>query len=124
MTKLGFIGVGNIGGVMVRDFRKLGHEARIANSRGPETLKELAEEIGAIASTVEEVILKDLFAQLSPNVIVVDVGSYIPVRDGPIAGLDAVSVSMVLMLVLSQSPGDLKLVELVMVVITISLPFL
>ena len=49
--KIGIIGSGNIGNALVHHLTKLGHEVMIANSRGPETLKELAAETGAIAST-------------------------------------------------------------------------
>ena len=38
--KIGIIGAGNIGGTLTRRFRTLGHEVFVANSRGPETLKE------------------------------------------------------------------------------------
>jgi predicted dinucleotide-binding enzyme len=106
MTRLGFIGVGSIGGALVRAYRALGHESRVANSRGPASLKELSDETGAIASTIEEVILnsdiifislpqsaisglpKELIANLPSEVIVVDVGSYFPVRDGAIKEID------------------------------------
>lgn len=47
--KIGIIGVGNIGGNLARQYRKAGHDVLIANSREPETLAELASEIGAQA---------------------------------------------------------------------------
>jgi hypothetical protein len=47
--KIGIIGAGAIGGTLTRRLRKLGHEVRVANSRAPETLAELAEETGATA---------------------------------------------------------------------------
>lgn len=52
--KIGIIGAGNIGGTLTRRLRELGHDVLVANSRGPETLRELAEETGATAVPVEE----------------------------------------------------------------------
>jgi predicted dinucleotide-binding enzyme len=53
---IGIIGSGNIGGTAARLFARAGHSVAISNSRGPETLKGLVEEIGpnARATTVEE----------------------------------------------------------------------
>jgi predicted dinucleotide-binding enzyme len=44
--RIGFIGVGNIGGTLARHLTKLGHQVWIANSRGPESLTALAAEFG------------------------------------------------------------------------------
>src|SRR6266542_2951176 len=52
--KIGIIGAGNIGGTLTRRFAALGHEIFVANSRGPETLKDLAAETGATPVTVEQ----------------------------------------------------------------------
>ena len=41
--KIGIIGAGNIGGNLTRRFTAAGHEVRVANSRGPETLADLAD---------------------------------------------------------------------------------
>jgi predicted dinucleotide-binding enzyme len=41
--KTGIIGAGNIGGTLTRRLTALGHEVSMANSRGPETLADLAE---------------------------------------------------------------------------------
>ena len=51
--KIGIIGSGHIGGALTRRFTGLGHDVTVANSRGPETLKELAGETGASAGTAE-----------------------------------------------------------------------
>ncbi len=48
--KIGIIGAGNIGGNLTRRFTAVGHDVSVANSRGPETLKALAEETGATPS--------------------------------------------------------------------------
>ena len=45
--KIGIIGAGQIGGTLTRRFTALGHEVAVANSRGPETLADLAAETRA-----------------------------------------------------------------------------
>lgn len=45
--RIGIIGAGYIGGTLTRRLTALGHEVRVANSRAPETLAELAAETGA-----------------------------------------------------------------------------
>jgi hypothetical protein len=99
--KIGIIGAGNIGGTLTRRFSALGHKVFVANSRGPETLADLAAETGASPVTVEEaarsgdvvivtIPLKnipslpaDLFANVPENVVVVDTSNYYPrQRDG------------------------------------------
>lgn len=103
--KIGIIGTGNIGTTLVRKLAKAGHSIQMANSRGPESLKELAEETGARALTANEasrgvdvIILsiplnkladmKKLLAGLPDHVIVADTSNYYPFRDGNIEALD------------------------------------
>lgn len=104
---IGIIGAGNIGGNLTRRFQQLGHKVFVANSRGPETLADLAAETSATPVTVEEAarrgdvvivtipeknipsLPRDLFAGVSDNVVVVDTGNYYPQqRDGQIAGIE------------------------------------
>lgn len=96
--KIGIIGSGNIGTALVHHLTKLGHEVRIANSRGPETLKDIAAETGAIAVTAEQAaasediviitIPEKAIPELPVSVlsaskaIIVDTGNYYPTRDG------------------------------------------
>lgn len=106
--KIGIIGAGNIGGTLTRRFTGLGHEVFVANSRGPETLRELAKETGARAVTAKEAaragevvivtipeghipdLPRDLFAGVPDSVVVVDTGNYYPRhRDGRIAQIEA-----------------------------------
>ena len=54
--KIGIIGAGQIGGTLTRRFTALGHEVLVANSRGPETLSDLAAETGATAVSVPEAV--------------------------------------------------------------------
>ena len=101
---IGIIGSGNIGGTLARRFTELGHQVKIANSRGPESLATFAAESGAIAATVEEAArAKDLIVVTIPeaaveelpagipadtSAVVVDTGNYYPSRDGRIAEID------------------------------------
>jgi predicted dinucleotide-binding enzyme len=104
---IGIIGAGNIGGNLTRRLTALGHTVSVANSRGPESLWQLASETHAQAVTVEEAVKnkdliivtipeksiptlpKGLFDNLGPNVVVVDTGNYYPQqRDGRIAGIE------------------------------------
>jgi hypothetical protein len=47
--RIGIIGAGMVGATLARRLTALGHDVVIANSRGPETLRELAAETGARA---------------------------------------------------------------------------
>lgn len=103
--KISIIGTGNIGTTLIRKLTKAGHTVQMANSRGPETLQELAEETGARAVTAQEaaqgvdvVILsiplnklphmKEVLARLPHEVVVADTSNYYPQRDGNIPALD------------------------------------
>jgi 8-hydroxy-5-deazaflavin:NADPH oxidoreductase len=104
--KIGIIGAGMIGGTLARRLVNLGHEVVIANSRGPETIRELAAEVGATAVTAAEAarrgeivivtipqravadLPKDLFAGVPADVVVIDTGNYYPSRDGSIPAID------------------------------------
>jgi predicted dinucleotide-binding enzyme len=84
----------------------LGHDVSVANSRGPETLSDLAAETGATpvplaeaAKGAEIVIVsipekavpglpKDLFDHAAQGVAVIDTGNYYPQRDGRIDAIE------------------------------------
>ena len=106
--KIGIIGAGHIGGTLTRRLTALGHEVSVANSRGPETLADLARETGAHAVTVREAargqdlvivtipersitqLPPDLFRDVPTQVVVVDTGNYYPrQRDGRITPLES-----------------------------------
>jgi len=106
--KIGIIGAGNIGETLTRRFRAVGHDVSVANSRGPQTLSELARETGARAVSVQDAarnndvvivtipeknvpdLPRDLFAGVPANVVVVDTGNYYPQqRDGRIEGIES-----------------------------------
>lgn len=46
MTTIGLIGSGNIGSTVARLALAAGHEVVLSNSRGPETLQDLVDELG------------------------------------------------------------------------------
>lgn len=105
--KIGIIGAGNIGGNLTRRLTALGHDVSVANSRGPHTLTELAEETGATPVTVPEAargaevvvvtiplkavpdLPSGLFDEAAEGVAVIDTGNYYPKeRDGRIAAIE------------------------------------
>ncbi len=60
--RIGFIGAGNVGRTMGRHLIDAGHHVVLSNSRGPESLRGLVDELGprAKASTKEEAVQSDL----------------------------------------------------------------
>jgi predicted dinucleotide-binding enzyme len=105
--KIGIIGSGNIGGNLTRAFRKAGHDVVVANSRGPESLANLAKETGATPVAVADAVRgndvvvvtipqknipslpKTLFADAPASLVVIDTGNYYPQqRDGKIAAIE------------------------------------
>ncbi|MCW6512873.1 NADPH-dependent F420 reductase [Lichenifustis flavocetrariae] len=105
--RIGIIGSGQIGGTLTRRLAALGHRVVVANSRGPETLKELAAATGATAVwaveavrdvdlvvvTIPETRIPELpaglFADAPERLVVVDTGNYYPrQRDGLIAPIE------------------------------------
>ena len=100
--KIGIIGAGNIGGTLTRRLSALGHQVFVANSRGPETLAELAKQTGAAPVTVKEAarsgeivivtipmknvpdLPKDLFDGVSKDVVIETCNYYPQRRDGRI----------------------------------------
>jgi 8-hydroxy-5-deazaflavin:NADPH oxidoreductase len=104
---IAIIGAGNIGAALTRRLTALGHKVSIANSRGPQTLTDLAAETGATPLPIAEVttgadlvivaipqssipkLPTGVLDGISPGAAVVDTGNYVPtLRDGTIADLD------------------------------------
>jgi len=103
---IGVIGPGDIGEVIVRKLRDAGYPVKMANSRGPESLKDLAMKTGAIPASLEQVVQdvdmlfivapqkaipelpKGLLSKARTDTIVIDVGNYYPFRDGRIDELE------------------------------------
>jgi predicted dinucleotide-binding enzyme len=102
--RIGIIGAGKIGSTLAHLFVDAGHDVSIANSRGPDTLRDLEKELGehGQAVTVEEAAgagevvvvtiplghYRDLPADDLAGKTVIDTCNYYPERDGPIAALD------------------------------------
>ncbi|WP_086460359.1 NADPH-dependent F420 reductase [Agreia sp. VKM Ac-1783] len=109
MTTIGLIGAGHIGSQLARLSVASGYDVVISNSRGPETLSDLVDELGpkARAATAEEaatagdlvIVTIPLKAYESVPVeplagkIVIDTNNYYPERDGNIAELDSTSTT-------------------------------
>ena len=106
--KIGIIGAGNIGATLARKFSAAGHQVSLANSRGPESIRDIAKEANATAVALADVaegadvvvvsipekaipqLPKDLFAGLPRNVVVIDTGNYYPgMRDEPVAAIES-----------------------------------
>ena len=104
MTTIGFIGAGHIGSQVARLAIEHGYDVILSNSRGPETLADLVDELGprARAATPAEVAASaDLVVVTIPlgryrsvpvaplaGKIVIDTNNYYPQRDGHIPELD------------------------------------
>lgn len=104
MTTVGIIGAGYIGSALAKGLVERGYDVVIANSRGPETLAPLVDELGekARAATAEDaaaagefvIVTVPLKAYLEIPVeplagkIVIDTNNYYWERDGHIAELD------------------------------------
>ena len=107
VMKIGIIGAGQIGGTLTRRLTALGHKVFVANSRGPQTLLDLASETGATPVSVPDAVRgmdlvivtipekniprlpAGLFADTPNRVVVVDTGNYYPrQRDGRIEPIE------------------------------------
>jgi 8-hydroxy-5-deazaflavin:NADPH oxidoreductase len=102
--EIGIIGSGKIGATAARLFVDAGHNVAVANSRGPDSLTDLVQDLGESArpATVEdaassaELVLVaipfgrhgELPAEVLANRIVVDAMNYYPERDGHVRELD------------------------------------
>lgn len=100
--KIGIIGTGAIGGTIAKKMAQAGHEVKVNNSDQADKLEARAEELGAAAATLKNVVKdvdviilslptiaiptlpKDLLAGVPENVIVVDTSNYYPFRDANI----------------------------------------
>jgi predicted dinucleotide-binding enzyme len=103
--KIGIIGTGAIGSNLARKLASAVHKVKVTNTRGQHELAEKAIELGATPATIYEVVKdveviivtvptiaitqlpKDLFKNVSDDVIIVDTSNYYPFRDGEIEEL-------------------------------------
>ncbi|MFO6452058.1 MULTISPECIES: NADPH-dependent F420 reductase [unclassified Aeromicrobium] len=100
--QIAIVGAGHIGQALARLARSAGHEVTISNSRGPETLADLARELDVVATAAADgVTHADLAVVTVPftrigdidpapfvDRLLVDTNNYYPTRDGRIAELD------------------------------------
>lgn len=99
--KIGIIGAGNIGATIAQKLSAAGHDVKLANSRGPETILDLARDIGVAAVSKEHAVkdvdvivlsipfakysgLAGLFDDVAANVAIIDTSNFYPFRDGVI----------------------------------------
>jgi 8-hydroxy-5-deazaflavin:NADPH oxidoreductase len=104
MTTLGLIGSGHIGSTVARLAVDAGHDVVLSNSRGPQTLTDLVQELGPrarAATAAEAAAAGDIVVVTVPlkayrqvpveplrGKVVIDTNNYYPQRDGHIAELD------------------------------------
>ena len=104
MTTVGLIGSGRIGGTVARLAVTAGHRVLLSNSRGPDTLKDLAAELGPLARAATgreaaetgELVVVTIPLRAVPSVppgplagkVVIDTCNYYPRRDGQFPELD------------------------------------
>ncbi|GAA1873634.1 NAD(P)-binding domain-containing protein [Pseudonocardia ailaonensis] len=105
--RIGIIGAGHIGGSLTRRLAALGHDVKVANSRDPETLAELAAETGATpvwaadAATDADLVIVSIpqrcVPDLAPGIVakardgapVIETNNYYPrERDGRIDAIE------------------------------------
>jgi len=103
--KIGIIGAGNIGATLARKLAACGHDVKLANSKGPKSLQNLAHEIGVRAATKEDAVsdvdavilsipfakypdLRQTIGNAAEQTVVIDTSNYYPGRDGAIKEVD------------------------------------
>jgi predicted dinucleotide-binding enzyme len=105
--RIGIIGAGRIGSTLAKHFVDAGHEVAVANSRGPETLRELAAQLGVQALTVDDVArfgelvvvsipfgrYLDVPVDSLAGKTVIDTNNYYPQRDGHYPDLDSGAIT-------------------------------
>ncbi|MFJ6212333.1 NADPH-dependent F420 reductase [Streptomyces sp. NPDC092296] len=103
--RIGIIGAGHIGATLARQFSRIGHDVVISNSRDPETLRGLVEELDgkvravtpAEAVAFGEVVVvsipygryRELPTEGLQGKVVIDTCNYYPERDGRDPDLDS-----------------------------------
>ncbi|KQM34117.1 NADPH-dependent F420 reductase [Sphingomonas sp. Leaf10] len=104
--KIGILGTGHIGKTLVTKLSATGHDVRVANSRGPETIEAELLASGARAVTTQDALIDvdvvilsipliripdvaPLIAALPEKTVVIDTSNYYPFRDGRIEAIKA-----------------------------------
>ncbi len=103
--KIGIVDAGNIGATLARKLVVAGHDVKMSNSKGPDTIGDLARDVGAKAVSKEEAVqdveviilsipfakypdIATLFNSVPEATVIVDTSDYYPFRDGAIADVD------------------------------------
>ena len=110
MTTIGFIGAGHIGGALAQLAIAQGYDVVVSNSRGPETLTDLVQQLGdraragtsAEAAAAGDVVVvtiptknvQDVPVEPLAGKVVIDTNNYYPQRDGQIPALDDESTTV------------------------------
>ncbi|MDC0707534.1 NAD(P)-binding domain-containing protein [Stigmatella sp. ncwal1] len=104
--KIGILGVGYIGKILVQKLSVAGHDVKVANSRGPETIGADVLAFGGRAVSVADALadvdaviisiplnripqIAPLIAKVSADKAVIDTSNYYPGRDGRIDAIEA-----------------------------------
>lgn len=102
---IGIIGAGNIGGTIARKLVAAGHTVKLAGAKGPDAIRDQAQDIGATAVTSEDAVrnvavivlsipfasipdVAKLFADVPSDVVVIDTSNYYPQFGTRIANID------------------------------------
>ncbi|SER33596.1 NAD(P)-binding domain-containing protein [Arthrobacter sp. OV608] len=103
--KIGVLGAGTIGSTVARKLSAAGHDVKVANSRGPETIDpqilvsgaravvadEAVEDVEVLVSSIplnRMVGVAPLLRRISDDAVLIDTSNYYPARDGRIAAID------------------------------------
>ncbi|SES46674.1 hypothetical protein SAMN03159406_04846 [Rhizobium sp. NFR03] len=104
--KIGILGAGTIGATLARKLAAAGHEVKVANSRGPETIKTEVLETGAKPVAAKDAVgdmdvvilsmphtgfekIRHLVSTLPEETVVIDTSNYFPQRDGVNPAIEA-----------------------------------
>ena len=104
--KIGILGTGHIGKTLVKELSAAGHDVKIANSRGPDTIDAALLTNGAQAATTEDALrdveviilsiplnsipkIAPLIAGVPEETVVIDTSNYYPHRDTKIEAIEA-----------------------------------
>jgi predicted dinucleotide-binding enzyme len=104
--KIGILGTGHIGKTLVQKLSAAGHDVKVANSRGPETIEADVLAFGGRAVTAAEAVVNvdvvilsiplnripevaPLIASVPADTVVIDTSNYYPQRDGRIEAIEA-----------------------------------
>ena len=104
--KIGILGTGHIGKTLVMKLAAAGHDVKVANSRGPDTISGDILSTGARAVTAKDAVadadvvilstplgaipqIASLFADVPEGTVVIDTSNYYPKRDGEISEIEA-----------------------------------